>query len=115
MKSMFDHHGNDNGPTAWIDDSNPSLGFAEGMPSMEVVKLWQSLPNEGHPMLLSLKTMEWINFFMFICELILVYLYIKTWHRYILYIDSPLGIHRNPPQNLMGIPGRIGKIRHCKS
>ena len=44
------------------DDSNPSLGFAEGMPSMEVVKLWQSLPNEGHPMLLSLKTMESINF-----------------------------------------------------
>ena len=85
----------------------PRLGFAEGMPSMEVVKLWQSLPNEGHPMLLSLKTMEWINFFVFLYIWYLIYLYIKTWHRYIhiiLYIESPLGIGRNPPQNSHGNP-----------
>lgn len=62
----------------------PPLEFAEGMPSMEVVKLWQSLPNEGHPMLLSLKTLEWINIFScFLYIWYLIYLYIKTWHRYI--------------------------------
>ena len=59
----------------------PPLEFAEGMPSMEVVKLWQSLPNEGHPMLLSLKTMEWIN----LC-------------RVFVYLISDIFIHQNLAQ-----------------
>ena len=65
----------------FLDDSNPSLGFAEGMPSMEVVKLWQSLPNEGHPMLLSLmKTMESINF---VCVCLVVFVVLYVWYIYI--------------------------------
>lgn len=60
----------------------PRLGFAEGMPSMEVVKLWQSLPNEGHPMLLSLKTLEWINFFFV----------------FFVYLISDIFIHQNLAQ-----------------
>lgn len=97
----------------------PRLGFAEGMPSMEVVKLWQSLPNEGHPMLLSLKTLEWINFFCVFCIFDIWYIYTSKpgTDIYILYftLSHPWASAEILLKIPMEIPGRIGKIRHCKS